>query len=149
MKSFLILFIVTFEVREEAVGIGQVDSVAKYGIGESIGQTGDVLEDDYGISVRPESFVDIVTGVDPSKYSSGSGRVGDDVLKRGLGFGADGRPLLASSGNSLSNAVGEVRAFKLKLCGEVLLYFNSKFSSCSIERSKLTVLRMKNWFLKL
>lgn len=92
----------TFEVREEAVGIGQPDSVAKYGIGESIGQAGDVIEDDYGIAVKPQVFIDIVTGVDPSKYSSGggSGRIGDDVLKRGLGFGADGRPLLASSGKA-------------------------------------------------
>ena len=82
-----------FEVREEAVGIGQSDAVEKYGL--SIGQSGDVIEDDYGIAVQPESFVDIVTGVDPSKYTSGSGRIGDDVLKRGLGFGSDGRPLLA------------------------------------------------------
>jgi len=90
---------VTFEVREEAVGIGQPDSVAKYGIGESIGQAGDIIEDDYGIAVKPEKFIDIVTGVDPSKYSGGgsSGRIGEDVLKRGLGFGSDGRPLMASS----------------------------------------------------
>jgi hypothetical protein len=100
---------VTFEVREEAVGIGQPDSIAKYGIGESIGQEGDVVEDDYGIAVKPESFVDIVTGIDPSKYKSGTGRIGDDVLKRGLGFGSDGRPLLASS-NKLSLTGGrEVR----------------------------------------
>lgn len=81
----------TFEVREEAVGIGQPDSVAKYGIGESIGRAGEVLEDDYGIAVEAERFVDIVTGVDPSKFSKGSGRIGDDVRRRGLGFGADGR----------------------------------------------------------
>ncbi len=97
--------LVTFEVREEAVGIGQPDSIAKYGIGESIGQGGDVIEDDYGISVKHEIFNDIVTGVDPSKYASGggSGRIGDDVLKRGLGFSFDGRPLLASSGKLTGN----------------------------------------------
>ena len=89
---------VTFDVREEAVGIGQDDSIAKYGIGESVGRSGEILEDDYGISVIPERFVDIVTGVDPSKFSGGSGRIGEDVLRRGLGFGADGRPVLASSG---------------------------------------------------
>ena len=109
----------TFEVREEAVGIGQPDSIAKYGIGESIGQAGDVIEDEYGIAVKPESFIDIVTGVDSSKYSSGgangpgnkSGRIGDDVLKRGLGFGSDGRPLLASSGKLSS--VKEMRVSSL------------------------------------
>ena len=40
----------TFEVREEAVGIGQSDSVAKYGIGESIARAGEILEDDYGMN---------------------------------------------------------------------------------------------------
>eukprot|EP00804_Cyclotella_cryptica_P026987 CCRYP_016658-RA/>CCRYP_016658-RA protein AED:0.04 eAED:0.04 QI:46/1/0.8/1/1/1/5/107/1053 len=112
----------TFDFREEAVGIGQPDSVAKYGIGESVGRAGDVVEDDYGISVKAErlvgacsclpppmlcqssdvtvafSFVDIVTGVDPSKFSGGTGRIGEEVMRRGLGFGADGRPVLASSG---------------------------------------------------
>jgi hypothetical protein len=44
------------------------------------------------------SFVDIVTGVDPSKFSGGTGRIGEEVMRRGLGFGADGRPVLASSG---------------------------------------------------
>ncbi len=109
-NDFLIFFSVTFEVREEAVGIGQPDSIAKYGIGESVGQGGDVIEDDYGISVKSESFVDIVTGVDPSKYTSGggSGRIGDDVLKRGLGFGSDGRPLLASSTKISSNNARDV-----------------------------------------
>ena len=102
--SFICL--VMFEVREEAVGIGQADTVEKYGL--SIGQSGDVIEDDYGIAVQPESFVDIVTGVDPSKYTSGSGRIGEDVMKRGLGFGADGRPLLASSGKSTLKVTGEV-----------------------------------------
>ena len=90
--------IVTFEVREEAVGIGQPDSVAKYGIGESIGRAGEVLEDDYGIAVEADRFVDIVTGVDPSKFSKGSGRIGDDVRRRGLGFGADGRSASGATG---------------------------------------------------
>jgi hypothetical protein len=78
---------VTFEVREDAVGVGQKDSTAKFGIGESVGNS-EVLEDDYGIAVIPEMFVDIVTGVDPSKYAGGSGRIGEEVLRRGLGFGA-------------------------------------------------------------
>ena len=80
----------TFEVREEAVGIGQPDSIAKYGIGESIGRAGEVLEDDYGIAVQAEAFVDIVTGRDPSKFAGGSGRIGDDALRLGRGFGSDG-----------------------------------------------------------
>lgn len=76
----------TFEVREDAVGVGQNDSVAKFGIGESVGNS-EVLEDDYGIAVIPEMFVDIVTGVDPSKFAGGSGRIGEEVLRRGFGFG--------------------------------------------------------------
>jgi hypothetical protein len=80
---------VTFEVVEDAVGIGQKDSIAKFGIGESVGNS-EVLEDDYGIAVIPEHFVDIVTGVDPSKFAGGSGRIGEEVLRRGFGFGAVG-----------------------------------------------------------
>lgn len=76
---------VTFEVREEAVGVGQSDSIAKYGIGESIGRSGEVLEDDYGIAVKPERFADIVPGVDASKFAGGSGRIGEE--RRGLGPG--------------------------------------------------------------
>jgi hypothetical protein len=47
----------------------------------------EVLEDDYGIAVIPEHFIDIVTGVDPSKFAGGSGRIGEEVLRRGFGFG--------------------------------------------------------------
>lgn len=121
---------VCYHTREEAVGIGQPDSVAKYGIGESVGRSVDVVEDDYGISVKAErlvhlcsqfprlysrltlavstlnSFVDIVTGVDPSKFSGGTGRIGEEVMRRGLGFGADGRPVsLASGGGRTGEAV--------------------------------------------
>jgi cleavage and polyadenylation specificity factor subunit 2 len=78
---------VTFEDREAAVGIGQPDPESKYGgIGESVNQSGDIVEDDYGISVQPERFTDIVSGVDPSKFATGSGRIGDDVIRRGLGL---------------------------------------------------------------
>ena len=80
-----------FEMREEAVGIGQPDSTAKYGIGESVGRQGEVLEDDYGIAVQPERFTDIVSGVDPSKFAGGSGRIGDDVMRRGFGYGVESR----------------------------------------------------------
>lgn len=79
----------TFDVREEAVGIGQSDLVAKFGIGEFIGKAGDVLEDDYGIAVQPNRFVDIVTGVDPSSFVGGSGKIGENVLRRGMGYGRD------------------------------------------------------------
>lgn len=79
-------FIVTFEVRENAVGVGQNDSTAKFGIGETVGSS-EVLEDDYGIAVIPDMFFDIVTGVDPSKFTGGSGRIGEEVKRRGFGFG--------------------------------------------------------------
>lgn len=77
----------SFEVREVAVGIGQADSTAKYGIGESIGRQGQVVEDDYGIAVLPERFTDIVSGLDPSKFGN---RIGDEVLRRGFGYGVTG-----------------------------------------------------------
>jgi hypothetical protein len=54
------IFILThlfIDTREEAVGIGQPDSVAKYGIGESVGRSGEIIEDDYGISVKAERRV--------------------------------------------------------------------------------------------
>lgn len=67
------------------MGIGQNDSIAKFGIGESIGRSGEVLEDDYGIAVQHEHFTDIVSGVDPTKFGA-TGRVGEDVLRRGFGY---------------------------------------------------------------
>lgn len=85
---YVLRMIVTFEVREEAVGIGQPDSVAKYGIGESIGRSGEILEDDYGIAVIPERFVDIVTGIDPGKLTS---RISDE-RNRGFGLAASVTP---------------------------------------------------------
>ena len=97
---------VTFEVREEAVGVGQEDSTAKYGIGESVGRSGEVLEDDYGIAVIPEKFTDIVSGVDPSKFSGGSGRIGEDVAKRGFGGGGPGGKG-GSSGAAAGNDVSK------------------------------------------
>ncbi|CAJ1934650.1 unnamed protein product [Cylindrotheca closterium] len=92
----------TFEVRENAVGVGQNDSTAKFGIGEAVGNS-DVLEDDYGIAVVPGMFVDIVTGVDPSKFAGGSGRIGDEVIRRGFGFGTvdSGGKKLAKDRNSM------------------------------------------------
>jgi hypothetical protein len=75
----------TFELREDAVGVGQRDVTARFGIGESI-EASEVLEDDYGIAVLPEQFRDIVTGVDPSKF----GAQKDEINKRGLGFASAG-----------------------------------------------------------
>lgn len=97
----------TFDVREEAVGIGQPDSVAKHGIVESVGNgRSDILEDDYGIAVKADSFVDIVSGVDPSKFAGKSGRIGEEVLRRGLGFGMDGsKPGVDSGRRSGTSAV--------------------------------------------
>ncbi len=95
----------TFDIREEALGIGQPDSVAKFGIIESVGT--DVIEDDYGIAVNADCFVDIVTGVDPSKFAGkSSGRIGEDVARRGLGIGLDGKnPLLDSSAGGVAEMV--------------------------------------------
>ena len=84
----------TFELREDAVGVGQRDVTSRFGIGESMANS-EVLEDDYGISVLPEQFRDIVTGVDPSKFSSQK----DEINKRGLGF--------ASSGGGVSGVGGK------------------------------------------
>lgn len=71
----------TFEFSEANMGIGQ----AAAGILDE-----PVEEDDYGIAVEPGFFKDIVTGVDPSKYSSG--RIGEEVLRRGLGFDMSAEP---------------------------------------------------------
>lgn len=95
---------VTFDVREEAVGISLADSTAKQGVGESVGRSGEVLEDDYGIAVNPDHFKDIVTGVDSSKLGS-SGRVGEEVARRGLGFGVQGQPVVASARGGLAARV--------------------------------------------
>jgi len=94
---------VTFEVREEAVGVGQPDSIAKYGIGETVGRS-QVLEDDYGIAVKPERFKDIVSGVDPSKFV-GSGRIGEDMRK---GFGYSSGPGGKRGAAGIENNANEV-----------------------------------------
>jgi Cleavage and polyadenylation factor 2 C-terminal len=96
----VVWFLVTFEVREEPAGIGQPESVPKFGIGESYGRPGEILEDDYGISVQPERFIDIVSGVDPSKFAPGTGRIGEE-MKRGFGYGVTD-PARTSSSNSNS-----------------------------------------------
>jgi Cleavage and polyadenylation factor 2 C-terminal len=105
---------VTFDIREEAVGLGQPDSIAKYGIGESVGRSGEVLEDDYGISVEADRFTDIVSGVDPSKFAGGSGRIGDEVKRRGLGYDLDNigsrktKSAAAASNSGTSRLVSDV-----------------------------------------
>lgn len=101
----------TFDIREEAVGIGQPDSVAKFGIIESVGTSrSDVIEDDYGIAVKADCFVDIVTGVDPSKFAGkSSGRIGEDVMRRGLGIGLDGKKSLVDSGGGSGDVADLVR----------------------------------------
>jgi len=77
----------TFELREDAVGVGQRDVTTRFGIGESV-ENSEVLEDDYGIAIVHDQFRDIVTGVDPSKF----GAQKDEINKRGLSFSssADG-----------------------------------------------------------
>jgi hypothetical protein len=51
--------------------------------------------------------VDIVTGVDPSKFAGGTGRIGEEVIRRGLGFGADGRPVTAAGGGRPGEVVSQ------------------------------------------
>ena len=75
-----------FNVLEEAIGLGQLVLVAKYGIGKVFGCSGEVLEDDYGIAVIAGNFVDIVTGMDPSKFAGKFRRIGEYVMRRCLGF---------------------------------------------------------------
>ena len=101
----------TFDIREEAVGIGQPDSVAKFGIIESVGTSrSDVIEDDYGIAVKADCFVDIVTGVDPSKFAGkSSGRIGEDVMRRGLGIGKKKKKSLVDSGGGSGDVADLVR----------------------------------------
>ncbi|KAL3822475.1 hypothetical protein ACHAXA_006903 [Cyclostephanos tholiformis] len=97
-----------FDIREEAVGIGQPDSVAKFGITESVGNgRSGVYEDDYGIAVKADSFIDIVTGVDPSKFAKSSGRIGEEVLRRGLGFGPDGTKAPVDSAGASAELVSD------------------------------------------
>ena len=96
--SFLIHYniaTVTFDVREEAVGVSQVDLTEIQKVGESARRSKEFLEDDYGIPVNKDHFKDIVSGVDPSKISAG-GRVGDNV--RRIGFGLQGRSGSNSAG---------------------------------------------------
>lgn len=85
--------IVTFDIREEAVGVSQADFTAKQSVGQSARRSKDIIEDDYGIAVDPDHFKDIISGVDPSKVG---GRVGDNA--RRIGFGLQGRPGSNSTG---------------------------------------------------
>jgi len=100
-----------FEIREEAPGIGQAD--AQYAMDD--GRASQVLEDDYGIAVQPERFTDIVSGVDPSKFAGGSGRIGEEVLRRGFGYagvdskgGGGGKSAAAKKNKSMLMAGGKV-----------------------------------------
>ena len=122
----LYLSSVTFEAREEAVGIGQPDSTAKYGIGE--GRSGEVLEDDYGIAVIPERFVDIVTGVDPSKFAGGTGRIGEEVMRRGLGFGV---AVVSSTSGGLPAAGGKRGTVRVR-CSDSVIRVGHNRDACFV-----------------
>ena len=84
-----------FESREEAAGISYPDRIGK-GVLSSAGKDGQlhIVEDDYGIGINRDHFIDIVSGIDPSKTG---GRLMDDSLRRGFGFGVDGKPVLGSN----------------------------------------------------
>ena len=90
---------VTFDIREEAPGIGQPDAYYAQDDGRAASQ---VLEDDYGIAVQPERFIDIVSGVDPSKFAGGSGRIGEEVLRRGFGYGVESSKRSGKKGGVVS-----------------------------------------------
>jgi hypothetical protein len=96
---------VVFETKEEAAGVSRDDVIAKFGVGESTGKHGEGLEDDYGIAVVQERFTDIVSGVDPSKFAGGSGRIGHEVLRRGFGYGVDGS---SASGRKASSTLPSI-----------------------------------------
>lgn len=68
-----------------------------------MGRSGEIIEDDYGIAIVPEHFVDIVSGIDSSKFAGGTGRIGDDAKRRGLGYAIEGgrhTPSAAASGGA-------------------------------------------------
>lgn len=71
------------------MGIGQDEVAFEHGL---TNPKSNVVEDDYGISVQHDRFTDIVSGVDPSRFAGGSGRLGEDVMRRGLGYANDSRP---------------------------------------------------------
>jgi Cleavage and polyadenylation factor 2 C-terminal len=79
-----------FTTREEAVGVSHDDTTASFSVGESSGRYGEGVEDDYGISVLQDKVTDVVSGVDPSKFSGDGGRLGDDLRRRGFGYGTGG-----------------------------------------------------------
>lgn len=92
LSLYVLAFVtVTFDVREEAVGVSLADSTATQGVGESVGRAGEVIEDDYGIAVNPDHFKDISTGIDSSRLGS-SGRFGFGVSRAGGPSGGRGLP---------------------------------------------------------
>ena len=100
---FLCLFFlphVTFDVREEAIVIDQLDSVMKNSIRESIGCS-------CGIAIKTESFVDIFTGVDPSKFAGKSGRIGKEVMQCSLRFGGNIKMMVDLGGPRPGELVSE------------------------------------------
>ena len=108
----------TFDFCEEAVGIGQPDSVAKFGIIESV--LSGIYDDDYGIAVKADSFIDIVKGVDPSKFAGKlSGRIGEEVTLRGLGFGLEGSKNPVNTASVSDDGEGGDEAMNEKMLEQV------------------------------
>lgn len=75
-----------FDAHDDLQIVGQPK-----GIKEGTAGKAEFIEDDYGASVVPELFVDIVSGIDPSKIAGGTGRIGENVR---MGYAADkaGKP---------------------------------------------------------
>ena len=76
-----------FQIREEAVGISYPDEIGK-GVFESSSSTANIIEDDYGIGINLDHFIDIVSGIDSSKTG---GKLNDESLRRGFGFSIGGK----------------------------------------------------------
>ena len=92
----------SFQTREEAVGISYPDEVGRGVFESSVESRVNIIEDDYGIGINPDHFIDIITGIDPSKTG---GKLTDDSLRRGFGFGVGGGKLLSTSGGNIQKGM--------------------------------------------
>ena len=105
----------SFQTREEAVGVSYSDEIGK-GVFESVsGSRVNIVEDDYGIGINPDHFIDIISGIDPSKTG---GKITDESLRRGFGFSSSGR--VPSHGNQSLKIVRKVEEEDLEEDEEML-----------------------------
>ena len=88
----------SFQTREEAVGISYQDEIGRGVFESSAGSRANIIEDDYGIGINPDHFIDVISGIDPSKTG---GKLTDDSLRRGFGFGVGGNKMLPVHGSNI------------------------------------------------